>query len=433
MAGKYPSLNYFYSFQLTYSENVGGYPVSQLFRNIKPYSILTYRKFKADQLFTGTEMLDRDKVLVTDASGSVIAIVDQSEAGEDVQHLNGILSPGFINCHCHLELSHMKGMVPEQTGLVDFVFAVVNDRHFPDEEILDAINQAEDEMLRNGIVAVGDICNNNLSIPQKKQNRLAYYNFIEVSGWLPAVAKARFEKSSSFYQTFRESLTSPYPNHLSLSPHAPYSVSDDLWEWIIPGFTGKTISIHNQETPFEDSLFEEGKGDFNRMYAKMQLDNSFFNPSGKSSLQSFMAKMVKASQVILVHNTFTHEADIDFAHQQHKQVNWCICIRANQYIEHAVPPLELLQNKKCNLVLGTDSLASNHGLDILAEMQTIHKHFPKTPLTDLLTWATSNGAKALQMNDRFGSFEIGKKPGVLVIEGANDGTVVKHSRVKRLL
>ncbi len=394
---------------------------------------MTYRKFKADHLFTGTEMLDRNKVLVTDALGTVVEIVDQSEAGEDVQILNGILSPGFINCHCHLELSHMKGMVPEKTGLVDFVFAVVNERYFPEEEILDAIYQAENEMLNNGIVAVGDICNNTLSIPQKQQNKLAYYNFIEVSGWLPSLAQTRFEKSLSFYHRFRESLKSPYSNHQSLSPHAPYSVSDDLWKLIMPGFASKTITIHNQETSFEDILFKEGKGDFNRMYAKMQLDNSFFNPPGKSSLQSFLGKMEKARQVLLVHNTFTLEADIDFALQQHKQVNWCICIRANQYIENAIPPIELLRSKQCNLVLGTDSLASNHGLDLLAEMKTIHQYFPKIPLVDLLTWATSNGAKALQMDDMLGSFEKGKKPGINVMEGALNNTINYNARVKKLL
>jgi hypothetical protein len=82
----------------------------------------------------------------------------------------------------------MKGLIPEKTGLVDFVFKVVNERHFGEDEILDAIANAEDEMFSNGIVAVGDICNNTITLSQKLKGRLAYYNFIEVFGWSPQVA-----------------------------------------------------------------------------------------------------------------------------------------------------------------------------------------------------------------------------------------------------
>src|SRR5437773_1152633 len=110
-------------------------------------------------------MLDSDFVLITNKEGIVKDIASEKDAGDDIQYFNGILTPGFINCHCHLELSHMKGLIPEKTGLVDFVFKVITERHFDEEEILEAIADAEDEMLANGIVAAGDICNNTLTLP----------------------------------------------------------------------------------------------------------------------------------------------------------------------------------------------------------------------------------------------------------------------------
>ena len=140
---------------------------------------MAYLKFKADKLFDGYRFLEDDKVLIMDQEGVIENIVPDNEAGDDVQQFSGILSPGFINCHCHLELSHMKGLIPEGTGLVKFVLDVVQQRHFPEVEILQAIEKAEDEMLANGIVAAGDICNNALTVNQKTKGRLYYHNFIE--------------------------------------------------------------------------------------------------------------------------------------------------------------------------------------------------------------------------------------------------------------
>jgi len=382
-------------------------------------------------------MLGPGHVLITDVTGKIEEIVDRKDAGENIQQLNGILSPGFINCHCHLELSHMKGLVPERTGLVDFVFKVVNERHFPEEEILDAIAKAEDEMLANGIVAVGDICNNTLTLSQKQKQNLAYYNFIEVSGWLPAVAQSRFERSLGYYHSFKQ-LQTPNPKpQTTLSPHAPYSVSDELWQLMSPYFENNTVTIHNQETKFEDALFEKGEGDFTRMYGMMNMDTSFFKPTGKSSLQSYLHKLDKAKQVLLVHNTFTKEEDIAFASLESGvwslELFFCLCVNANQYIEQAVPPIELFRRNHCQLVIGTDSLASNWSLSVLDELKIIRQHFPAIPLNELLQWATINGAKALQMDEVLGSFEKGKNPGVLVIGQVENGQINKNTTVQRLL
>jgi cytosine/adenosine deaminase-related metal-dependent hydrolase len=160
---------------------------------------MSYRKFRADQLFTGYQLLGNDAVLITDEQGVVESILPYGEAGNEVEELTGILSPGFINCHCHLELSHMKGLIPEMTGMTDFVLAVVQQRHHPDETILAAIEAAENEMLQNGIVAVGDICNNTLTLAQKRKGRLYYHNFIEASGFVPAIAEQRFARSLDFF------------------------------------------------------------------------------------------------------------------------------------------------------------------------------------------------------------------------------------------
>ena len=194
-------------------------------------------KFKADFIFDGKQMLPSNNVLICNDAGVVIGIEDEKEAGEDIQKLIGVLTPGFINCHCHLELSHMRGLIAEETGLIDFVFSVVTQRHFPEDEILNAISLAENEMIKNGIVAVGDICNNLLTEEQKLKNNLEYYNFIEASGWLPAIAEQRFTRSKNYFDQLSKYLPT------SIVPHAPYSVSDPLWDLIKPYYKDKVVDI----------------------------------------------------------------------------------------------------------------------------------------------------------------------------------------------
>jgi len=391
---------------------------------------MRYRKFKADHLFTGEKFLEGENVLIWDESGKIINIVNASEAGEEVDVFKGILSPGFINAHCHLELSHLKDVIPEKTGLIDFVFKVVSERHFEEEEILVSMEIAEVEMKRNGIVAVGDISNNSLTVEQKKKKNLQYYNFIETSGWLPQLAELRFEKSKSIFDEFEKKGLKA-----SIVPHAPYSVSHELWKRIIPYFSGKTISIHNQETAEEDVFFMEGKGAFIKMYEMMKIDNSFYRAKKIRSVESYFKKFSSAASVILVHNTFTQQQDIDFIKQYKNEsqlISFCLCPNANLYIENTLPDVELFIKNNCNIVLGTDSLASNHQLDILEEIKTISKNFPEVKTESFLQWATINGAKALQMDSVLGTFEKGKKPGVILIENVEGKKITAHSKVKNL-
>jgi aminodeoxyfutalosine deaminase len=372
-----------------------------------------------------------EKVLITDEAGVITGLVDENEAGEDVEKLKGILCPGFINAHCHLELSHMKGHIPKLTGLVDFVLKVVTERHFAEHDILEAIEDAEDEMLQNGIVAVGDICNNGLTIPQKKKERLQYHNFIEASGFIPTLAKDRFDKSLSILEEYRSTLNSQFS---TLNPHAPYSVSATMFDMINDLPDNDLLTIHNQEALAENEFFEKGTGDFLRLYQQMGIDISFFKPSKKTSLQTWLPHFTKGQTIILVHNVCTSAEDLKFKIQNSKfRIFFCLCPNANLYISNTLPDVKMLMQHTEDIVLGTDSLASNDQLSILAEIKTLQNNFKEIELADLLKWATSNGAKALQMDDRLGSFEKGKQPGVILLDGIDNAALNKALHVLRIL
>ncbi len=392
---------------------------------------MRYRKLKADYIFTDGNLLNSNYVLITGQDGKIINIIETKDAGDEIETFNGIISPGFINAHCHLELSHLKNVIPEKTGLIDFVFKVISERHFAEDEILAAIEKAEHEMWQNGIVAVGDISNNNLSTAQKVKGNLHYYNFIEVSGWHPKVASLRFGKSKIIFDDFNKKGL-----QTAMVPHAPYSVSENLWKEIIPFFKEKTVCIHNQESADEDLFFMEGKGDFAKMYKLMNIDNSFYKVRKIRSVESYFEKFSSAATLILVHNTFTKQDDFDFIKKhknQNQLISFCLCPNANLYIENTLPAIDLFLKNKVNVILGTDSLASNHQLNILEEIKTTLNNFPEIKTETLLKWATINGARALQMENELGSFEIGKKPGVILIEDTDDGKITSYSKIKRLI
>lgn len=410
-----------------------------------------YRKFTADLIFDGYQFLPANNVLITDVTGVIVDIVPLKNAGDDIQTFNGILCPGFINAHCHLELSHMKGQISTNIGLTAFILKVVFERSANVAELLTAIEQAEADMLNSGIVAVGDICNNTITIHQKRKNKLYYHNFIESSGFTAAVAPARFDSSLQTYHQF-----SAISKANSLVPHAPYSISPELFSLLNKFTDNAIISIHNQETAAENELFDKKEGDFLAMYATMNIDITDFKPSGKTSLQTYLPWLTQRKSLILVHNICSSEADIDFeklqtsnlppfipsatlnnqfqiTNLQQPATYYCLCANANLYITGKLPNVPLLIDQQCKIVLGTDSLASNHQLNMLAEIKTLQQHFSQVPLQTMLQWATINGAVALQINDVFGSFEKGKKPGLVHIDHIHDLKLTAATSSKRVL
>jgi cytosine/adenosine deaminase-related metal-dependent hydrolase len=398
---------------------------------------MTYRKFKADYLHLGGGMSGSDRVLITTAEGAVQAVVPVDDAGEGVEVFEGLLCPGFINCHCHLELSHLRGVIPEGTGLVDFLSMVIarrggsEGRGQPDggaEAIAAAIAAAEQEMLDNGIVAVGDICNTTNTLVYKRGRRLLYRNFIETMGFIGSSAADRFAVSRMVFEAFEDA----FPGLNSIVPHAPYSVSPALFR-LIAGFgDGRLLTMHSQETEAENEWMLAGTGAFRRLYKSLGLDVAWFGGTGKRSLESVLPFFQPEQPMILVHNVATGEVDLEKAGRW-TNLYFCLCPNANRFISGKLPDVEMLVSRGCRLVVGTDSLASNHGLSVLAELRTLQEAYPALGTGTLLDWATSRGAAALQMEDRFGSFEPGKMPGVLLLQGLEGDRLAAGTTVRRLV
>jgi cytosine/adenosine deaminase-related metal-dependent hydrolase len=194
-----------------------------------------YQKFQATQIFTGTELLEDQLVLITTKDGAIEAIVGIEDAGDDIQSFDGIITPGLVNAHCHLELSHLKQVVPKHTGLVTFLSSISLQRaHSTLEERKLAMQVAHDFLIAKGTVAIGDISNNDDSLSLKQQSPIAIHTFIECLGFAAPFAEARFQYSTAIEATFKKSNLS-----CSITPHAPYSFSKELLSLINENEAGK--------------------------------------------------------------------------------------------------------------------------------------------------------------------------------------------------
>ena len=352
-----------------------------------------------------------------------------------LEYYNGIITPGFVNSHCNLELSHLKGKIEEKTGIGGFVAAINRLRNNTETEIEKDIRQADHKMWAAGISVVGDISNSTITIEAKLKSRIYYHTFVESFGFHPSRTERAFDIAQFVQFSFRNRALSN-----SIVPHSPYSVSKPLFEKIRDNALAEKsiLSLHNQESKSETEFYKTGTGAIAKhLTDNLGIDISHWQPSGKSSLASVMEYLPAENQLLLVHNTYTTKEDIDFLKKNRRDENtWLVlCPNSNLFIENQMPPVNLFRNEKMNICLGTDSLASNHELSILAEIGTIQQHFAEVTLEELVRWASFNGAQALQVEDIYGSIETGKKPGINLITGIDfrNMKLTEKSSVKRLV
>lgn len=391
------------------------------------------RKISADRLYTGTnDVALLDKVVIFDPQGTILQI-DELAAHDpaSVEKLEGAIVPGFINTHCHLELSHMKDKANTGTGLVPFLQTVVNFRDISMEEILDAIDRADAEMWDGGIMAVGDISNKADTANRKNQSQIQYYTFVEFFDFLQE------EGADNWFNNFKpayDEQSDSNRNRKSAVPHAPYTVSRNLFKKINAlNQPGSTVSIHNQETPGENELFQTKTGSFLEFYSGFGFPLDQFQPSGKNSIHYALENMDPACRTLFVHNTESTPEDIRAAQAWSRDIYWATCPNANLFIENRLPNYQYFLDTDAKVTIGTDSLTSNWQLSVLEEMKTIARFQSYVPFTTILRWATINGAEALGFEEMLGSIEVGKRPGLLLLNLGEDEKLRADTVVRRVI
>ena len=396
------------------------------------------RKLAANYLITldaNAPVLKRGYVLLN-SENEVVEVGELTEECEDTEFYSGILCPGFTNAHCHVELSHLVGMFEQATGMSGFINQINAMRENVGKEgRIKALETQMEKMYREGVSAMADISNCSESFECKSKSPMYTRTFLELFGSEPKDAQEVLEGGKKLAQVAKE-----YGIDAAITPHSCYTMSPQLLAGAAQeGLKSGFLSYHSQESHEEEELIRTGTGALAENYKGRGLSTP--PVTGKPALTYFIDRLLSFSKspvegnVLLVHNVAIDQESIDYAKAHLANPYFAICPLSNIFIHRALPPLDLMRENGLKICLGTDSLSSNTILSIVKEIECIHKNFPQIPLVEILKWACSNGAEMLGKQDVLGSFEPGKKPGVVLLENIDwdNFKLTEKSTARRLV
>jgi aminodeoxyfutalosine deaminase len=385
--------------------------------------LMASRIIHADHVAPGDAPPIADAAIVVDERGTIEDVGAASNVlprhlGAPVERVRGVVFPGLVNAHTHIELSALRGKVPGGRGFVAWVDTLIGIRsEITAEEESAAIDRAAEDLVSYGTVAVGDVTNSLAAVHALARKNIGGSIFHEVLGLERAAVLRRIEG-------LRAEVEERVPTWPSTdlayapAPHTVFTLHPDALRALIEGAKKRNLrtSIHLAEHGPERRAIENGDGPFPDWYFARTSQRCEWP---KRPLFDYAEDVgALAPEVLVVHLTDARPAELARVAAAKSPV--VLCPRSNLYIEARLPPLLDVLHAGIAPALGTDSLASNTSLDVLAEARALADRFPSVPAWRLLELATANGARALGRDD-LGRIARGTRPGIVAIEGEAKG------------
>lgn len=366
------------------------------------------------------------------ADGRIVAV---GECGPDDEVLSGAIVPGFVNSHCHIELSHLHGKFRKGTGMAGFIDQINALRDWAGADVKARLTQEwMDKMWKDGVSAMSDISNDDSSFKVKSSHKLYTRTFLEVFGSEPEMCEGVMADVTAL-----KSVADAEGIDAAPTPHSCYTMSPQLLSASsAAGLESGYLSYHSQESQEEEDLLISGSG---AMYENRKRSGMSTPPvTGESSLKYFIDRLAAAKpapydeHILLVHNVCLKQDDIDAAKKVMNNVYWAICPLSNIFIHNALPPVPLMRRNGLAITVGTDSLSSNDDLDMVKELVCIRQNFSKIPMNEILVWACLNGARFLSKEKALGSLTPGKTPGIVFVSNVDEnGSFTSESKSERVI
>ena len=365
--------------------------------------------------------------------GTVIRTGVCADPAAEPVFYDGAVAPGFVNAHCHIELSYMKGLFRKGTGMAGFIDQIneLRDTKSLEEKVRD-LTVAMDSLWEQGVVAMADISNCDDSFAVKARHSMYTRTFLEVFGTEPEDCGAVMDGVRKL-----KTVADSFGIDAAPTPHACYTMSPELVTAVsVEGLKSGFLSFHSEETEEEEEMLKYGSGKMweNRKKAGMSVPPV----TGKSSLLYFIDRLLAGrpapfdEHILLVHECCMDQEGIDAAKAVMNHPFVAVCPLSNLCIHTALPPIDLLRRNGLKVCVGTDSLSSNDDLNLVDELYCLQRNFPEVPLGEIFTWASRNGAEFLAKPE-FGTLEPGKRPGLVFIDSLDaDGRLTAASKSHRL-
>lgn len=393
-------------------------------------------RIAAEYVFTLNEDKPiRNGFVEFDSGGTVTSVGECLSPESEKTFVKGAIAPGFVNTHCHLELSYLWKSFRKGTGMAGFIDQInaMRDNKSMEEKLHD-IRHWMKVMWNRGVSAMADISNCADTFAIKKASPMYTRTFLEVFGTEPqdcdqvmsAVRKLQAEAES-------------YGLDAAPTPHSCYTMSPELVTAAsADGLRSGYLSFHSEETEEEEEMLKYGRGAMweNRRAAGMSVPPV----TGKSSLLYFIDRLEKAhpapfdEHILLVHEVCMDQEGVDAVKNVMNHPFVALCPLSNIFIQNTLPPVSLMRRNGLKITVGTDSLSSNDDLDIVAELCCLQNAFPEVGLNELLTWACRNGAEFLSKENEYGRIAVGMKPGLVAIDNLDaDGRLTAESASHRII
>tara|TARA_B100000686_G_scaffold355020_1_gene469123 strand:+ start:9516 stop:10703 length:1188 start_codon:yes stop_codon:yes gene_type:complete len=315
--------------------------------------------------------------------------------GETIDLSNCLVMPGFVNAHCHLTLSALKGKLSPTDSFTDWVLALLElENSLSDQESLEACYSRVEEMLHSGVTTFADYLGRTDLLPRYADFPLRQMVFLEAIGF----QSDRAEEIGKRIETVLRN-GSPAPGRISLgvAPHAPYSTSPALFQLLykIANDYGVPVSSHVGELVEENEFLQRGSGKLRRLLDQLKAYDISWRPPKKSSLE-YLIDLNAIESLVAVH---LNHIDVDANLLTNYRMSAVFCPRSTRWFRRGkYMNVKGLLGEGISIGLGTDSLASNENLNFLDELRAAESMASDLSRDELLVMATRGGAQALKMD-----------------------------------
>jgi cytosine/adenosine deaminase-related metal-dependent hydrolase len=336
-----------------------------------------------------------------------------------------LLLPGWVNAHSHLNLTAALGLVPGTADrFADWVRGVIRlQEAWPPQIVRRSIVAGLDLLGSTGTTTVAHVS----TLPPLEpflEHPMRSVVFHEPIGFRPDRAPALAAQAEEWLDAASALITDSGSGRvtLGLAPHAPYSVSPELFRAVgeLARARGVPHSVHVAETRAEIELLRSGGGQLRELLEERGAWDPGWAPPGVSPARYLSDLGVLDDPGLAVHCNYLSDEDVALLRRGRITPVWCP--GSHHFFGHRDHPAPRLLEAGLPVALGTDSLASNAGLNMLREVRLAAAAFPEVDRSAWVEGATRHAAEALGLGGLAGTLAPGKAADLQVLEGVPDET-----------